>query len=155
MTFRFPVRRIARTSSASCRRIVAGALIVFAPACAPRLPAGDGVAPGAATESGSRFQDDVPLRIENRFYGDVALTIERGGLRTRLATITGSTTRDLTIPKRHFDGVTPVRLIAEGIGAGSGAQRVSTTTGTLLVQPGQRIVWTLETQMERSSVGIY
>ncbi|HYW51527.1 MAG TPA: hypothetical protein VE861_13025, partial [Gemmatimonadaceae bacterium] len=72
-----------------------------------------------------------------------------------LATVTGSTTRDLMISKRHFDGVTPVRLVAEGIGAGSGAQRVSTNTGTLLVQPGQRIVWTLETQLERSSVGIY
>jgi hypothetical protein len=134
--------------------IVASGLLL-AVACAPRRTAlpGPGDDDGAVSES--VFGDDVPMRVENRFYGDVVIYLDRGGMRARLATITGSTTRDILIPRRFFNTGVPVRLIAEGIGASSGGERVTTNTGDLLVRPGQRIVWSLETQLQRSTVGVY
>ncbi|HYW50806.1 MAG TPA: hypothetical protein VE861_09380 [Gemmatimonadaceae bacterium] len=150
-----------RTVSRGLTLRVTGVTLMLTPAllllggCAKRQQADGAPTPEPAAESGSTFVQDVPLRIENRFYGDVVVSIERGGLRTRLATVTGSTTRELTIPKRYFEVIAPVRLIAEGMGAGSGAQRVTTNTGNLVVRAGQRIVWMLETQLERSTVGVY
>ena len=137
------------------RRAIVASGLLLAVACAPRRTA----LPGPSEENGavseSVFDDDVPMRVENRFYGDVVIYLDRGGMRARLTTVTGSTTRDMLIPHRYFNTGVPVRLIAEGIGASSGGERVTTNTGDLLVRPGQRIVWSLETQLQRSTVGVY
>jgi hypothetical protein len=129
--------------------------LITACGCAKRYPIAGAPPDAVSADPGSVFQEDVPLRIESRFYADVVISIERGGLRTRLATIPGSSTRDLMIPKRFFEIMTPIRLIAEGIAAATGGERASTTSGNLIVRPGQRIVWSLESQLQRSSVGVY
>lgn len=150
-----------RTALRAQRVFVSGTLFrlvllsMMLSACAKRYPVAGAPVPEADADPGSVFVSDVPLRIENRFYGDVVIYIERGGIRTRLATVTAATTRSLMIPKRYFEILTPLRLVGEGIGAASGGQRVTTATQNLLVRPGQQIVWTLETQLERSNVGIY
>ncbi len=130
-------------------------MALLATACAARraTPPLTDAAPAGVSES--TFVVDVPMRVENRFYGDVVLYIDRGGMRSRLTTVTGTTTSDILIPRRYFTTGVPIRLIAEGIGAASGGERVSTNTGDLMVRPGQRIVWSLETQLQRSTVGVY
>lgn len=137
------------------RRTIVVAGLLLAAACAPRRAALPGPGDSTIPVSETGYTADVPLRVENRFYGDVVLYIDRGGMRARLTTITGSTTRDMLIPRRYFSIGVPVRLIAEGIGASSGGERVTTNTGDLLVRPGQQIVWSLETQLQRSTVGVY
>lgn len=124
-------------------------------ACAKHYPIAGAPAPEQSDNADIVFAADVPLRIESRFYADIVLSIEKGGIRTRLATITASTNRDLMIPKRFFTTGVPIRLLAEGIGTSSGGERSSVITSALLIRPGQRIVWNLETQLERSSVGVY
>lgn len=113
--------------------------------------AGRGAAGGA---------ESFPLRIENRNYYDVTIFLEGDGPRRRVGQVGGSRTADLALPARAFDGNPPLRLAAETVGArGPGAndrvQARRVVSDRLMVAAGQRLVWTLESGLERSHLGVY
>ena len=132
------------------------ALLMLASACAKRYPISGAPPPPADENSGGVFYFDVPLHVESRYSSDFVVYVLSGGIRTRLGTTSGPSSRTFAIPKRVFDGVSQIRLVAELIGgpvSGSG-ERTAISSGALAVRPGQRIEWVLES-VSGSAVSIY
>lgn len=105
---------------------------------------------GAAESQDSGTQADVTLQVTNHNYLDVVVYVIHDGQRTRIGTVTGSSTQSFTLPVHLIGQAHEIRLYGDAIGSEDYA-----VTELLLVQPGQYIEWTLETDLRRSSVGVY
>jgi hypothetical protein len=93
---------------------------------------------------------DIPVEIQNRHWRDLTIYVVRQGLRTRLGTVTANRTATLLISRGHMQGYRgDIRLVADPLGSGT-----SLTSEPIRVLPGQIIVWTLETDLTRSSIGL-
>jgi len=92
----------------------------------------------------------VPVEIESHFMGDVTVYLVRGGLRQRLGMVTALGTAQFTFPWRWLSQSGSSRLMAYPI-AGARAQ----FSEPLTLQPGQWIKWTLEADLDRSSMAVY
>jgi hypothetical protein len=102
--------------------------------------------PSAASEPPS----DVTLQVTNHNFLDVTVLLLRDGQRIRIGLATGTSSQSFTIPARLIAQTHEIVLLGEAIGSND---RVRTEILTVL--PGQRIEWTLESDLRRSSVGVY
>jgi hypothetical protein len=93
---------------------------------------------------------DVQLRVTNHNYLDVIVYVIHDGLRTRLGMVTGSSAQVFTLPAHLLGQAREIQLYGDPIGSEDFA-----LTELLLVQPGERLEWTLESDLRRSSVGIF
>jgi len=101
--------------------------------------------PDAATAAG-----EIALHVTNHNYLDVVIYVLHDGQATRVGTVTGSSSLLLFIPARLLGIGHDLQLVGDPIGSPDFAR-----TETLIIQPGQYIEWTLETDLRRSSVGVY
>jgi hypothetical protein len=92
----------------------------------------------------------APLRVENRNVSDVTVYASRGAVRTRLGTVTGSTTANLEVPVSYVNDVGGFQLIVDPVGA-----RGTYTSPTVVVHVGQRVVLSIESTLSRSSIAVY
>jgi hypothetical protein len=92
----------------------------------------------------------VPVQIENHFMGDVTIYLVRGSLRQRLGMVTALGSAEYTFPWRWLSQSGTSRLMAYPV-AGARAQ----LSEPLILQPGQWIKWTLEADLDRSSMAVY
>jgi hypothetical protein len=95
-------------------------------------------------------EGEVALRVTNHNYLDVVIYAVHDGQQTRLGTVTGSSSQVFYVRARLLGIGREIRLLGHPIGGQAVAR-----TETLVVQPGQYIEWTLETDLARSSVGVY
>jgi hypothetical protein len=95
-------------------------------------------------------EGEIALRVTNHNYLDVTVYVLHDGQRTRVGTVTGSSTQLFLLPMRLLGQGREIQLLGDPIGSPAFAR-----TETLIVQPGQYIDWTLETDLRRSSVGVY
>ena len=140
--------RMTRERSVRVLRLRAAlvALLAVSPACfvfnrgnkAERLPAFD-VPEG-----------EIALTVTNHNYLDVVVYVLHDGQETRVGTVTGSSSRVFFIPVRLLGLGHELQLLGDPIGSTDYAR-----TQTLVIQPGQYIEWTLETDLRRSSVGVF
>jgi len=93
---------------------------------------------------------NVTLQVTNHNFLDVTVFVLHDGQRIRMGLATGSSTQLFTIPGRLIAQSHEITLLGEAIGSNDRAR-----TELLTVRPGQRIEWTLETDLRRSSVGVY
>jgi hypothetical protein len=103
--------------------------------------------------------DDAPLgvdpnatvlvQVESHFPGDVVIYLVVGTQRVRLGTVTALRSAEFTFPWRRLQGSGVTRLLAHPLAGGSFA------SDPLSVQPGQSITWTLESNLERSTLTVY
>ena len=93
---------------------------------------------------------DIPLKVTNHNWLDVTIYVLHDGQRTRIGSVTGSSTQDFTLPRRLLGQSHELALLGEAIGSPDFAR-----TELLNIQPGQYIEWTLETDLRRSSVGVF
>lgn len=121
-------------------RLLLIAMLVAASACSRHRRAGSLSEPPA----------NVTLQVTNHNFLDVTVYLLRDGQRTRMGLATGSSSQLFTIPGRLVAQSHEIVLLGEAIGS---VERVRTEI--LTVRPGQRIEWTLETDLRRSSVGVY
>ncbi len=63
-------------------------------------------------------QEPTTIRVDNQSYTDMTIYVVRGGQRMRLGTAGGLKATTLTIPATVIFGSTPLRFIADPIGAG-------------------------------------
>lgn len=126
----------------SCRvATVFAALLLIASACGRhRQPAGDIDVPTS----------EIGLRIANHNYLDITIYVLHGGQRTRVGTVTGSSTQVFILPSHLLGQGREIELLGDPVGSSDVVR-----TERLVVQPGQYIDWTLETDLRRSSVGVY
>ncbi len=93
---------------------------------------------------------EIALSVTNHNYLDVVIYIRHDGQDTRIGTVTGSSSQLFYVPVRLLGMGREIQLLGDAIGSDAYAR-----TETLVVQPGQYIEWTLETDLRRSSVGVY
>ncbi len=94
--------------------------------------------------------NDIPLKVTNHNWLDVTIYVLHDGQRTRIGLVTGSSTQEFVLPARLLGQSHELALLGEAIGS-----PVFARTEVLTIQPGQFIEWTLETDLRRSSVGVY
>jgi len=92
----------------------------------------------------------VPVEIESHFMGDVTIYLVRGSMRQRLGMVTALGSAEYTFPWRWLSQSGTSRLMAYPI-AGARAQ----LSEPLILQPGQWIKWTLESDLDWWSMAVY
>ncbi len=95
-------------------------------------------------------EGEIALNVTNHNYLDVVVYVFHDGQRTRVGTVTGSSSTVFFLPTRLLGQGREIRLIGDAIGSDAYA-----VTDVLIVQRGQYIEWTLETDLRRSSVGVF
>ena len=95
-------------------------------------------------------EGEIALRVTNHNFLDVTVYALHNGQRTRVGTVTGSSAQVFYLPPRLLGLAREIQLLGDPIGSTDFA-----LTETLIVQPGQYIEWTLESDLRRSSVGVY
>jgi hypothetical protein len=93
---------------------------------------------------------EIALNVTNHNYLDVVIYVLHDGQQTRVGMVTGSSSSLLIVPSRLLGMGHELQLYGRAIGSGAFAR-----TQTLIIQPGQSIEWTLETDLRRSSVAVY
>lgn len=92
----------------------------------------------------------VRVEVESHYQGDVVIYLARGSQRQRLGMVTALSTAEFSFPWRRLNGSSSNRLLAYPI-----AGRSVHASDQLIVQPGQWIKWTLESDLDRSSLAVY
>jgi len=101
---------------------------------------------GAASESGA----DIALVVENHHWSDVIVYLLHDGVSDRIGLATAVKTSIFIIPSRRLGTAALIRLRGHPVGAPD-----DHTTEAFVVQPGQEIEWTLESDLARSSVAVH
>jgi hypothetical protein len=127
-------------------RAALAALLVAAPACFV-FNGGSKAAPAPAIDVP---EGEIALSVTNHNYLDVVVYVLHDGVQTRVGTVTGSSSAVFFLPTRLLGVAREIRLLGDAIGNDAYA-----STEILVVQRGQYIEWTLETDLRRSSVGVY
>jgi len=123
-------------------------LILAAPACFVFNRANK--ADARATPAFDVPEGEIALSVTNHNYLDVVIYVLHDGVQTRVGTATGSSSTVFYMPARLLGQGREIRLLGDAIGNDEYAR-----TEILVVQPGQYIEWTLETDLRRSSVGVF
>lgn len=95
-------------------------------------------------------EGEIALNVTNHNYLDVVVYVLHDGVRTRVGTVTGSSSAVFFFPARLLGQGREIRLYGDAVGSDAYAR-----TEILVVQRGQYIEWTLETDLRRSSVGVF
>ena len=140
--------RVARTAYA----VQICALAACAPGAAGSSPA-PSPAPRDTSATASALSDLGPIsvRVESHNSSDVVVYAARGRMRQRIGTVTGSTTRTLTIPVQFLTDRGGFYLVAHRVGGGAGTD---VNSPTVTVQTGQMLVWTLESDLTQSELAV-
>ena len=95
-------------------------------------------------------EGEIALNVTNHNYLDVVVYVIHDGVQTRVGTVTGSSSTVFFLPTRLLGQGRQIQLYGDAIGNDTYAR-----TDVLVVQRGQYIEWTLETDLQRSSVGVF
>lgn len=108
---------------------------------------------GAPADSAAGTETPLPefvfVTVENRHSSDVVVTLVHDGQSSRLGLVSGSSQTTLRFPGTYIANSASLRLSARAIGGNSSYQ-----TGHFVVQPGQSVILTLESQLSRSSFSV-
>lgn len=102
--------------------------------------------PGA---KGSAARSEVAVEVENHNWSDITVYLITSGLPQRLGMVTALGNASFVFPAHRLNTTSGLRLRALPI-AGT-----PFTSETILVQPGQAITWTLENDLDVSSLTVY
>jgi hypothetical protein len=93
---------------------------------------------------------EVALEVENHGWSDIVIYLVRGTSVDRLGMVGSLSTQTFVFPYRMLGVGTDVQLRADPIGNDR-----TFTSENVLVQPGQWIKWTLESDLTRSFLAVY
>jgi hypothetical protein len=93
---------------------------------------------------------DVLLVVENHHWNDVVVYVVHDGVAERIGLATAVKTSTFVLPYRRLGTSGLIRLRGHPVGAPD-----DHTTDSFLIQPGQEIQWTLESDLARSSVAVH
>jgi hypothetical protein len=92
----------------------------------------------------------VVVEVESHYQGDIVIYLIQGSQRQRLGMVTALSRAEFSFPWRRLGLSGSSRLLAYPI---AGTRAVP--SDPLYVQPGQSISWTLESDLDRSSLAVY
>ncbi len=93
---------------------------------------------------------ELAVEVENHGWSDIVVSLVRGSSVERLGMVGGLKTETFVFPYRKLGAGSDVRLRAYPIGGPK-----AFTSENLLVQPGQWVKWTLESDLTRSFLSVY
>jgi hypothetical protein len=99
---------------------------------------------------GAEPSADVLLVVENHHWNDVVVYVVHDGVAERIGLATAVKTSTFVLPYRRLGTSGLIRLRGHAVGAPD-----DHTTDSFLIQPGQEIQWTLESDLARSSVAVH
>ena len=105
---------------------------------------------GAESEPEPEHTAEVALEVENHSWSDIVISLVRGTAVERLGMVGALNSETFVFPYRKLGVGTDVRLRAYPIGGPS-----AFTSENVLVQPGQWVKWTLESDLTRSFLAVY
>ncbi|HEX2251094.1 MAG TPA: hypothetical protein VHH32_12160 [Gemmatimonadales bacterium] len=117
--------------------------LASAPACG-LLSSRQSDSPGPSSNA------EIPLEVESHHWSDIVIYLMDGSQSQRLGMVAGLSTKNFVFPYRRLTSGGKLRLRAYPVG-GQG----SFTSEDLLIQPGQWIKWTLESDLSRSSLAVF
>jgi hypothetical protein len=95
-------------------------------------------------------QAEIALQVINHHWLDVTIYVVHNGERSRIGLVTAATNQLFMLPARLLGQSREIALLGKAVGS-----RATVRTELLIVKPGQAIEWTLESDLRRSSVGVY
>lgn len=129
------------------RACVVGALAAsLTTACRHAAPS---PAPSTAQSAASIPREAVTVRVANHYRADVVIYVLHGNVRARLGTVVTAATTTFTLARSYVGDAGGFVLIADAVG-GPG-----TRSDRVIVHGGERIEWSLESDLARSSLAIY
>jgi hypothetical protein len=95
------------------------------------------------------LRSEVSVEVENHNWSDITVYLVTAGLPQRLGMVTAQGNATFAFPAQRLNTGGNVRLRALPV-AGQ-----AYTSEPILVQPGQAIMWTLENDLDVSSISVY
>ena len=108
---------------------------------------------GSARHSNERpspSDSEVLLEVENHHWNDIVVYLMSGSQSQRLGTVNGVSTDRFVFQYRQIATGGKVRLKAQPVGG-----QPSFTSEDVLIQSGQGLRWTLESDLKRSTLAVY
>jgi hypothetical protein len=105
---------------------------------------------GKSEANGPAARSEVMLVVENHHWNDVIVYVLHDGVADRIGLVTAVKTSTFVIPSRRLGTSGLIQLRGHAVGAPD-----DHTTDKFLVQAGQEIQWTLESDLARSSVAVH
>ena len=121
------------------RLIVIAVVSVASSACWHHHAPNESAASGPAT-----------LRVDNRNWQNVDIQVVHRGIQSHLGSVNASAVTEIVFPKYLLSDLGEVQLIAHAIGTPYTIQ-----TQVIVLKPGTEVRWTLETDLNRSTVSVY
>ena len=125
------------------------ALLAAACAGTPRIDGAPAAADPVATDTTAARPLRVVLTVDNRSWLDVVLYAVSDGTRQRIGMVGAATSRAFELPERLLRTGSELHFVADPLG------ETPYESERVLVQPGQRVLWTLESQLARSSILVH
>ena len=88
--------------------------------------------------------------VENHHWSDVVVSVVHDGVAERVGLATATKTSTFFFPSRRLGPSGLIQLRGHAVGAPD-----DHTTDAFLIQPGQEVQWTLESDLARSSVAVH
>ncbi|MFN2572701.1 MAG: hypothetical protein ABR537_13995 [Gemmatimonadales bacterium] len=95
-------------------------------------------------------RESFAVVVINHHWLDVTVYLVHDGQRTRVGTVTATTTEQFALSTQLLGSSREIALIGEAVGS-----KEMIRTELLAVQAGQYVEWTLENALRRSSVAVY
>jgi len=136
----------------SILRPAATAALAITAACARhRTGAAAGGTPSAADSARALATRTIDVLIENHNFNDVDIGVQTaGGQVQRMGTVAGNAKKQLGFRASYAAASQSLQLVAHLVGA-----RDNFYSERFTVQAGQRVVWSLENGLTRSTIAIY
>ena len=90
------------------------------------------------------------LQIDNHNFQDVDIQVLHRGLKSHLGDVNASAATTIVLPKYLLGDLGEVQLIAHAVGT-----PYTITTNVIVLKPGTQVRWTIETDLNRSSISVY
>ena len=103
-----------------------------------------------ASETETAPDEGWTLTVINHHWLDVSIYVMSDDGRAHVGTVSATHTQSFEMPARMISTGRTVTIEANPIGSNN-----TLRTDALTVQGGQRVEWTLETGLERSTVAVY
>lgn len=110
---------------------------------------------GSLEPSGELAGAVIPLEVQNDNMQDVNVYVLHGGLRSRIGIAGAASATTFVFPARYSAGATTVQLMAVPLIGGRFGFRHSILSDPISVHAGQKILFNLESDLSRSTIGVY
>lgn len=91
--------------------------------------------------------EEISVRVRNNAWNAIHVYVVMGGQWESLGMVSSQTSSDYTIPRGMMGGRDEIRLVADPIGSNRGY-----FSDPILVEPGDLVEWTLQNNLNLSSV---